>query len=102
MNKDRETAKKYLQQALEGDLMAMNNMGVCYAQGIGVVENHTTAFEWYMKAATLGDTYACYNVAECYYLGDGVKKDDGWAARRCPSPILHRMVLYDWYRRETR
>lgn len=27
MNKDRETAKKYLQQALEGDLMAMNNMG---------------------------------------------------------------------------
>ena len=23
MNKDRETAKKYLQQALEGDLMAM-------------------------------------------------------------------------------
>lgn len=75
MNKDRETAKKYLQQALEGDLMAMNNMGVCYAQGIGVVENHTTAFEWYMKAATLGDTYACYNVAECYYLGDGVEQD---------------------------
>ena len=52
MNKDRETAKKYLQQALEGDLMAMNNMGVCFAQGIGVVENHATAFEWYMKAAT--------------------------------------------------
>ena len=43
MNKDRETVKKYLQQALEGDLMAMNNMGVCYAQGIGVVENHVTA-----------------------------------------------------------
>lgn len=44
MKKDRETASKYRQQALEGDLMAMNNMGVCYAQGIGVVENHATAF----------------------------------------------------------
>ena len=29
-------------QALEGELKAMNNMGVCYAQGIGVVENHAT------------------------------------------------------------
>lgn len=35
MKKERETANKYRQQALEGDLMAMNNMGVCYAQGIG-------------------------------------------------------------------
>lgn len=27
MKKERETANKYRQQALEGDLMAMNNMG---------------------------------------------------------------------------
>ena len=44
MKKERETANKYRQQALEGDLMAMNNMGVCYAQGIGVVKNHVMAF----------------------------------------------------------
>ena len=75
MKKERETANKYRQQALEGDLMAMNNMGVCYAQGIGVVENHEMAFQWYMKAAELGDIYACYNVAECYYQGDGVEQD---------------------------
>ena len=43
MKKERETANKYRQQALEGDLMAMNNMGVCYAQGIGVVEDHVMA-----------------------------------------------------------
>ena len=51
MKKERETANKYRQQALEGDLMAMNNMGVCYAQGIGVVEDHVMAFQWYIKAA---------------------------------------------------
>ena len=51
MKKERETANKYRQQTLEGDLMAMNNMGVCYAQGIGVVEDHVMAFQWYMKAA---------------------------------------------------
>ena len=44
MRKERETANKYRQQALEGNLMAMNNMGVCYAQGIGVVEDHAMAF----------------------------------------------------------
>ena len=54
MKKERETANKYRQQALEGDLMAMNNMGVCYAQGIGVVEDHVMAFQWYMKAAQRG------------------------------------------------
>lgn len=51
MKKERETANKYRQQALEGDLMAMNNMGVCYAQDIGVVEDHVMAFQCYMKAA---------------------------------------------------
>ena len=54
MKKERETTNKYRQQALEGDLMAMNNMGVCYAQGIGVVEDHVMAFLWYMKAAQRG------------------------------------------------
>ncbi len=39
MNKDRETANKYRQQTLQGDLMAMNNMGICYAQSIGVVDS---------------------------------------------------------------
>ena len=73
--KKAEQEAELKQQELEGDLMAMNNMGVCYAQGIGVVEDHVMAFQWYMKAAELGDTYACYNVAECYYQGDGVEQD---------------------------
>jgi hypothetical protein len=42
MKKERETANKYRQQALEGDLMAMNNIGVCYAQGIGVFGYETS------------------------------------------------------------
>lgn len=60
--------------------MAMNNMGVCYAQGIGVVENHATAFEWYMKAAQRGHLQSRKNVGANYWNGDGVEKDDSWAA----------------------
>ena len=67
MKKERETANKYRQQALEGDLMAMNNMGVCYAQGIGVVENHDTAFEWYMKAAQRGHLQSQKNVPPTFW-----------------------------------
>ena len=52
MKKERETASKYRQQALEGDLMAMNNMGVCYAQGIGVF--------WYEMAGQQGDVLDWY------------------------------------------
>ena len=45
---------KYRQQALEGDLMAMNNMGVCYAQGIGVFAYEMAGqqgdvLDWYKK-----------------------------------------------------
>lgn len=76
MNKDRETAKKYLQQALEGDLMAMNNMGVCYAQGIGVVEKDgsRTAF-WYEMAGQQGDAQAQFSTGWFYMTGTGVKQD---------------------------
>ena len=50
MKKERETANKYRQQALEGDLMAMNNMGVCYAQGIGVFwYKRQVSIDWYKK-----------------------------------------------------
>ena len=54
MKKKRETTNKYRQQALEGDLMAMNNMGVCYAQGIGVfgyemVGQQGDVLDWYKK-----------------------------------------------------
>lgn len=50
MQKDRNDARKYREAANEGDVMAMNNLGVCYHTGKGVVENHATAFQWYMKA----------------------------------------------------
>ena len=73
MQKDRDTADTYRKMAYEGDPRAMNNLGVCYMRGLGVVENHSTAFEWYMKAAELDDIYGIFNVAECYYKGDGVE-----------------------------
>ena len=79
MKKERETANKYRQQALEGDLMAMNNMGVCYAQGIGVVEDHVMAFLWYMKAAQRGHLQSQKNVGANYWNGDGVEKDNSYS-----------------------
>ena len=54
MKKKRETTNKYRQQALEGDLMAMNNMDVCYVQGIGVfgyemAGQQGDVLDWYKK-----------------------------------------------------
>ena len=62
MQKDRDTTDAYRKMAYEGDPKAMNNLGVCYMRGCGVVENHATAFEWYMKAAEHDDIYVIFNV----------------------------------------
>jgi len=80
MQKDRMKAAAYRKAALEGDLMAMNNLGTCYHRGEGVQEDHAMAFQWYMQAAERGDVYACFNVAECYWHGDGVEQSYEQAA----------------------
>lgn len=75
MNKDRETAKKNLQQALEGDLMAMNNIGVCFAQGIGVQKDDGWAAFWYEMAGQQGDAQAQFSTGWFHMTGTGVKQD---------------------------
>ena len=75
MQKERNRADEYRKAAYEGDPKAMNNLGVCYRRGTGVVQSLELAFQWYMKAALLGDVYGIFNVAECYFKGEGVEKD---------------------------
>jgi len=50
-------------------------MGHCYADGLGVTQDWTQAFQWYRKAADLDLSEAQYNVALCYENGEGTRKD---------------------------
>lgn len=65
----RESAKK-------GNSKAYRNLGNCYYNGEGVLQNYKEAFELYTIAAELGDDVAQYNLAYCYYSGEGVNKNE--------------------------
>ena len=58
---------------------AQNNLGHCYAEGIGVEQDHAQAVLWYRKAAEQGNTWAQHNLGCCYEEGRGVEQDHAQA-----------------------
>ena len=55
--------------------IALNNLGKCYSNGVGVTKNLTKAFECFTRAANQKHGDAMYNLGYCYDLGDGVTPD---------------------------
>jgi hypothetical protein len=65
-------AVKCFQRAAElGDPMAMNNLGVCFAEGTGVARDATEAAKWYRKAAELGQPLAILQPRRLLYERHG-------------------------------
>jgi len=60
----------------KGDVDAMFNLGVMYADGRGVAKDEKQAVQWYRKAAELGYPAAMFNLGWMYENGRGVAKDD--------------------------
>lgn len=68
-----EEAVKWYRKAAElGHPEAMRRLGVCYALGQGVSQQHEEAVTWYRRAVDLGDAKAMYNLGLCYANGMGV------------------------------
>lgn len=67
-----EDIKQYKLLAEQGHPVAQYNLGVCYDNGHGVLQNYSEAAEWYRKAAEQGYPGSQYNLGVCYYNGDGV------------------------------
>jgi len=63
-------------EAEQGNVIAQNNLGVCYRIGKGVAKDEKKAFEWYEKAAKQGNAKAQCNLGFCYENGWGVAKDE--------------------------
>ena len=51
----------YEKAANQGDLDAMNYLGLMYKKGYGVNQNYTKASEWYKKACQKGNSHGCEN-----------------------------------------
>ena len=64
----------------DGDAVAMFNIGVLHAQGLGLSQDATVAVDWYRKAADRGYAPAQFNLGASYHNGHGVKRNDELAA----------------------
>ena len=74
---DYEKAVKLFHQAAEqGHVSAQYNLGLMYAKGEGVAQNHKKAIKWWRQAAEQGDAEAQFTLAMMYYTGMGVTKNE--------------------------
>ena len=62
--------------AEQGLATAQYNLGIMYADGLGVPENDSEAAKWYRKAADQGDAEAQFNVGNGYATGRGVPQNN--------------------------
>jgi hypothetical protein len=62
--------------ANKGDAAAQNNLGLMYANGLGVPQDDKEAVSWFRKAAEKGDAAAQNNLGRAYTKGLGVSQDD--------------------------
>jgi TPR repeat protein len=58
-----------------GDMSAMFNLGLRYADGQGVAQDYAKAREWYERAAAKGDPRAMSSLGWLYESGQGVTQD---------------------------
>ncbi|KAJ3113299.1 hypothetical protein HDU96_003568 [Phlyctochytrium bullatum] len=90
ISKDHVTAFGLFKRAAElGDDQAMNNVGFCYENGMGVEPDSSKAFEWYARSAELGNAVAENNVAICYEKGVGVDANLELAVKYYQRAVAH-------------
>jgi len=66
--------------ARAGVARAQNNIGACFAEGLGVERDAGLAFRWLTLAADSGDRIGRRNLAALYFKGEGVDQDSARAA----------------------
>ncbi len=74
-----------------GNAVAQYNLGVRYAFGKGVRQDHKKAFEWYQKSANQKNSKAQYNLGVAYSMGEGVRQNKitakEWFGKSCDNGL---------------
>lgn len=61
--------------AARGDIVAANNLGYLYDNGVGVKQDPVKAVHWFRQVAEAGGAIGQYNLGNAYLKGRGVKQD---------------------------
>lgn len=62
-----------------GDARAQNNIGACFAEGLGVARDPELALRWLTLSAEKGYAAGQRNLAALYFKGEGVEQNDDLA-----------------------
>jgi holliday junction DNA helicase RuvB len=76
-----EAVKYFAETAKQGHPDAQCNLGICYANGHGVVEDHSEGVKWWLKAAEQGHALAAFCLGSAYQHGAGVTKNESEAIK---------------------
>ena len=76
-----EAVRWYRLAAEQGDATAQYNLGLMYATGEGVPEDHAEAAKWFRLAAEQGDAAHQRRLGFVYATGEGVPEDHAEAAK---------------------
>ncbi len=76
-----EAAKWFRKAAEQGDLRAINILGVLHVNGLGVPQDTVEAVRLFRKTAARGDTSGMFLLGASYITGDGVEQNAGEGAR---------------------
>ncbi|MDH3639455.1 MAG: SPOR domain-containing protein [Gammaproteobacteria bacterium] len=84
-----EARRRWEPLADAGDTVAAFNIGILYAQGLGVAKDPAAAFRWYQKAADAGYAPAQFNLGAAYREGAGVDVDMSQAVHWWSESAAH-------------
>jgi TPR repeat protein len=79
----KKSFKYYSMAAEQNDLVALNNMGSLYYNGIGVDKDRKKALEMFQKASNLGNSESSVNLGFIYLTGNGATIDNKQAMVLC-------------------
>lgn len=72
INNYTEAIEWFRNAAEQGNVDALNELGICNEYALGVPQNINEAVNWYRKAAEGGHAAAQFNLGRCYQNGAGV------------------------------
>jgi len=99
-----ERFKSVQQQAQDGKVQAMYDVGRMYERGRGTAVNFSQAAEWYQKASAAGNAAAKARLGILYFEGRGVPQNHQQAYRllteaagvNIPSAQYQLGLMYEW------
>ena len=92
-----EAVKWFRKAAEQGNVDALNNLGVAYRDGQGVPQDYAEAVKWFLKAAQKGSQIAPASLGALYANGQGVPRDFAEAVKwfRVGAELGNAWAQYD-------